>query len=299
MKFEGILFPHPVLGRDDDVQGKYCVVDPIYIRGKETSKITVEHELFNDPITELLKNGNAAFATEVHCKNTGYRETFSCLQGLSNRAIQEIEIPNGRLRAIVETMSLVVATKTFRYSFNNSWNTDYNGKIFTVKKGMPLAYGGEARIDIPEENDGKKGGQSFIRIIMNDGNKNGPFDVNLDDDPIVVVLSRKDFDMYSKLSRRSENSQLFISSIALPAISYAIANMEGPSGCSFNDCKWYQAIDARMQTSPELAELEKTEVHSIKAAQIILKSPLGKMLEQMMTIEDENGNDDVGEKEPL
>ena len=93
MKFEGICFPHPVLGRYDDVTGKYSVTDPIYEGGESASKITVEHELFSPVIAEQLKKGNVAFATELHCKNTGYRETFICDEPNSTKATQHIEIP--------------------------------------------------------------------------------------------------------------------------------------------------------------------------------------------------------------
>lgn len=290
MKFEGICFPHPVLGRYDDVIGEYSVPEPLYEGGETNSKIIIEHELFSPAIAEQMKNENAAFATELHCRNTGYRETFICDTENKTKATQTIEIPKGRLRGIVETTALVVATRSFRYAYHNSWNDDYKGKTFPIKKGMPLTIGLEGKIDIPEQNDGKKGGQSFIRIQVDDSMKTGPFKVIMSDDPLVVVLSRKDFESYSKLSRRKENSNFFLSAIALPAISYAIANMDSSAGESSKDCKWYQAIEAKMQTAPELVELEKNEFHSINAAQIILKSPLGQMLEQMMSVEKEVGS---------
>jgi hypothetical protein len=291
MKFEGICFPHPVLGRYDDVTGKYSVTDPIYEGGESASKITVEHELFSPVIAKQLKKGNVAFATELHCKNTGYRETFICDEPNSTKATQHIEIPKGRLRGIVETTALVVAARSFSYAYHNSWNDDYKGKTFPIRKGMPLSIGVEGKIDIPEQNDGKKGAQSFIRIQVDESMKKGPFKIMMSDDPLVVVLPQKDFDLYSKLSRRKENSRLFLSSIALPAISYAIANMESSAGDASKDCKWYQAIEAKMQTSPELADLEKNEFHSVQAAQIILKSPLGQMLDEMMNIEEKIGSD--------
>jgi hypothetical protein len=289
MKFEGICFPHPVLGRYDDVTGEYSVTDPIYEGGESSSRITVEHELFSPVIAEQLKKENVAFATELHCKNTGYRETFICNQKNTTKATQSIEVPKGRLRGIIDTTALIVATRSFRYAYHNSWNDDYKGKTFPIRRGMPLTIGVEGKIDIPEQNDGKKGGQSFIRIQVDESIKSGPFKVMMGDDPLVVVLARKDFESYARLSRRKANSSIFISSIALPAISYAIANMYSNAGDSSKDCKWYQAIEAKMQTNPELANLEKNEFHSIQAAQIILKSPFGEMLNEMIKVEDKVG----------
>lgn len=288
MRFEGVLFPHPVLKRSDDVQGSYSVTDPdVEIQDKTT--ITIEHELHNEAINKHLKSGNAVYATEIHCKNTGYREVFACEPSEDKATVQKIQIPKGNLRGVVETLALVVGQKTFDYKYNESWNPDYKGKNFKVLKGMPLAYGGEAKFEVPEEDQEKRGGQSFIEIKVNEENKSGPFDVVLDFDPLVVILSKKDYDLYYTLSKRKENSKIFLSSIALPAISYAIANMDSDTGHTFRDNKWYQAIEAKMQTTAELADLEKDQLHSIKAAQIILKSPLGATLEQMLLSEQQNG----------
>ena len=288
MRFEGVLFPHPVLKRSDDVQGSYSVSDPICEVTDKTT-ITIEHSLDNDAINGELKNENAVFATEIHCKNTGYREVFTCGPSKEKTTVQKIEIPKGNLRGVVETLALVVGRKTFVYGYNDSWNPDYTDKSFTIQKGMPLAYGGEAKFEVPEEDEGKKGGQSFIEIQVNEGMRSGPFDVVLDFDPLVVYLSKKDYELYFKLSKRKENSKIFLSSIALPAISYAIANMDSTDGDSFKDKKWYQAIEAKMQTSTELVNLEKNQFHSIRAAQIILKSPLTATLGQMFLSEQKIG----------
>jgi len=288
MRFEGVLFPHPVLKRSDDVQGSYSVSDPI-CEVTDRTTITIEHSLHNDHIDSQLRNDHAVFATEIHCKNTGYREVFTCGPSKGQTTVQKIEIPVGNLRGVVETLALVVGKKTFLYEYNESWNPDYKGKSFTIRKGMPLAYGGEAKFEIPEEDEGKKGKQPFIEIKVNERNINGPFDVVLDLDPLVVYLSKKDYELYFKLSKRKENSKIFLSSIALPAISYAIANMDSSSGESFKDNKWYQAIEAKMQTSEELADLDKNQFHSVKAAQIILKSPLCATLDQMFALEQKNG----------
>ena len=277
MRFDGNLFPNPVLGRSNDVAGKYEPLPPIVEISSEII-INIKHQLFCDSIQSEIKEGNANYCVEIHCLNTFYRKTFHSLD-----EDQTIKLPAHDLRGNIELNFLIIASTDFKYQYSKSWHPDYESMEFHLSKGMPLAYGGSSNFEVEDQFDGLQKGSNFIHIIQDDSQVTGPFEVSLNGDPLVISLPKKEFQMYHTLYQRPDYGRHFHSAIAVPAISYAISIMGSQSGDAFSDRKWYQAIKAKMESDQDLRSLEINETDSLKAAQLILQNPLNEMLNNIKT----------------
>ena len=278
MRFDGNLFPNPVLGISNDVAGKYEPLPPIVETGSDV-KIIIKHQLFCDSIQSEIKEENANFCVEVHCLNTFYRKTFHSFE-----EDQTVIIQSNELRGNVDLNFLIVASNEFKYSYSKSWHPDYENMEFLLSKGMPLAYGGSSNFEVEDMFEGGKTGSNFIHIIQDDTRNTGPFEISLTGDPLVISLPKKEFQVYHSLYQRPDYGRHFHAAIASPAIAYAISIMGSQSGDTFSDRKWFQAIKAKMESDQELQKLEINESDALKAAQIILKNPLYDMLSNIKTV---------------
>jgi hypothetical protein len=277
MRFDGNLFPNPVLGRSNDVAGKYEPLPPIVDISSEIN-INIKHQLFCDSIQSEIKEGNANYCVEIHCLNTFYRKTFHSFD-----EDQKVKVSSHDLRGNIELNFLIIASTDFKYPYSKSWHPDYESMEFHLSKGMPLAYGGSSNFEVEDQFDGLQKGSNFIHIIQDDSQLTGPFEVSLTGDPLIISLPKKEFQMYHSLHQRPDYCRHFHSAIAVPAISYAISIMGSQSGDVFSDRKWYQAIKAKMESDQDLRSLEINETDSLKAAQLILQNPLNEMLHNIKT----------------
>ncbi|NBU96999.1 MAG: hypothetical protein EBS19_02105 [Spirochaetia bacterium] len=283
MRFDGNIFPHPVLGRSNDVSGKYQPLPP-QVEIEKSVEIKIKHQLFCAPIMDEIKKGNANFCVEIHCLNTYFRKTY-----VSKEEDQLISIPSGELRGNVELNYLVIANYEYSYKYTNAFHKDYEGMVFQLEKGMPLAYGGSSNFEVADEFSGNGKGSSFISVIQDDQRASGPFEVELGTDRLVISLPRKEFQLYHSLHQREEYSRYFHSSIAAPSIAYAISIMASTSGDTYADRKWYQAIKAKIDSEPELNGHEISETDSLIIAQKILKNPF---LDTLENIRNNIGNEE-------
>ena len=286
MRFDGNLFPHPVLGINDDVSGQYKP-DSLKVKIESEINLNVTHQLDNPSIEEEIKNGNAEFVSEIHCLNTYFRKVY-----VSNVSNQDIKVGVGDVRGHIDILFLVSAKRDFQYHFNESWHSDYKGKCFNIKRGMPLAYGGFSKTEIPNEYFAKDKGGAFIQILPNKDKPSGPFEVILENDPLTLYLSKKDYDEYSRLSGNKDYAPYFQSAIAVPALAHALGIMATPNGEHYSDRKWYQALNAKLDTDPELINLDRNEHNALKISQVILKNPFHRMLKQIKASADQSPSSD-------
>ena len=286
MKFDGNLFPHPVLGINDDVSGQYKP-DSLKVRIESEINLNVTHQLYNPSLEEEIKNGNAEFSTEIHCLNTYFRKVYP-----SDVSNQDIKVGVGDIRGHIDILFLISAKRDFQYHFNESWHTDYKGKRFNIKRGMPLAYGGFTKTEIPNDYFAKDKGGAFIQILPNKDKASGPFEVILENDPLTLYLSKKDYEEYSRLSANKDYAPYFHSAIAVPALAHALGIMASTKGEQYSDRKWYQALDAKLDTDPELINLDRNENNALKISQIILKNPFHRMLKQIKASADQSPTSD-------
>ena len=136
MKVSNISFPHPVLGKEDDVTGFY---KPEYVPVLDRDKIvlSVKYVLSNPTLEKLVSQKKAFFAVQLNCPQTIYRRTW-----YSYDKTQNIEIESSELRNGVEVSFYIIAERNIPNYVIDGANQDYKGYEFYIDKGDILAYDG-------------------------------------------------------------------------------------------------------------------------------------------------------------
>ena len=75
MVYNNREYPHPVLGVDDSISGRFDIHLSVKA-GKDTIRIEPIFNLENECIARLIQDKKALFATQVYCRSTMYRSLF-------------------------------------------------------------------------------------------------------------------------------------------------------------------------------------------------------------------------------
>lgn len=276
MKLSNVSFPHPVLGinqgLEPDINGEFIVFYEDSV--SDLYKVQIEFNLYQKQINELIKLGNAAYACEVNCRKTAYRELYT-----TTDTSQSIVIPTDLLRDEVSWDFFVIATKDFNYTEKGEWHPDYKNKTFSVEKGMPLAYGGQKRRMI--EWDPLSDRKNSLITVEPGTNDTGPFTVDLQSETINIFLPKKTFMLFEGIyASRPEYQDAFHASLVVPAIAKAITVMESSEGSDLEEKKWFQTIDIKLENDPRLA----AEDDPFKKAQMILENPFSSLSERLAIV---------------
>lgn len=271
MKLSSLSLPHPVLGIEDDVNGSYRVDCSVALNPEKVA-LSIKQALLNDTLEEMIKDGEAIFNVEVQCKQTIFRKSF-----LSESKEYRIEIPSNVLRNRVDVCFYIVAIKDkIDYRVDGA-NRDYENNSFEIKKGDVLASGGNTWFPALKDWRALKAADSFL--VIEKGNfQEGPVNILLNRNKIVVELSKKDYDLYNFHYRRANLYPIFHSSIVFPVLLFAIMKIKDNSK-DYSDCQWYTALNFRKDNEEELSRLDWNEDENLpRIAQIILADPINRML---------------------
>ena len=286
MKLGNISFPHPVLGikieenETPEVNGLYKVTCEHLT--SETTSFIINHKLINSiQISDLVKNKEAAFVTEISSSKTAFRKSFSTYENN-----QKIEIDTNCFRDLVILNFFVIATESFIYSDNNDvWHPDYKDARFEVTKGMPLAYGGQIKVII-ERGRSNGGISSFFNIDLDQtSEKNGPFRVWLESETIDILLPEKAFFNFSNLYENQPGyDETFHAALAVPALFEALTVIRDDSD-AHSERRWYQALEVKLEKDFSLKVDELEGVELLELAQKIINNPFTKLTESLIQIE--------------
>lgn len=277
MKTSNISFPHPVLGVSNDAIGEYTAALSVAL-GKEAVSLRVGHQLKNPEYQELLSGRKARFCVEVHCPKTFFRKAY-----LSDAIDQEIAIEGSALRDRVEVEFFMTALEDIKRFSLNGWHPDYKGVPFDIRKGSLVAYGGKSSFMAETEWIAAKSISSFLQVKKGK-DADGPFEIMLTSDPVILFLSKNDYEKFAHLNQASGAAPIFHAGIVLPAIVYALSAMLGPDKDQFENCKWYQALQTRRENDDELRKIDWTLDKVPQIAQTLLKGPVGRSLDALDTL---------------
>jgi hypothetical protein len=282
MKISNISFPHPVLGVADDVRGYY---EPELGVGMARHKITlsVEHSLSNKTLQKLVSDKKVFFAVELNCPQTIYRTTYC-----SHNKNQTFEIDASELRNAVEVSFYVVANEDlYNYAVDGA-NKDYGGYKFEIGKGDILAYGGTFGF-IAGKTWASAESIASIFDVQKSGKEDGPMSFCTSDEKIIIKLSKKDYAKYEEVSRAHQFYSVLHSSMAFPALMYALAEMMEQNENSEEDesrndgCEWKQILENRINNDENLKKIgwDRTKIPEI--AQILLEKPVDRMFGSLLS----------------
>ena len=283
MKINNLSLPHPVLGLNDDILGKY---EPQLQVTLARDKITmdVQHVLMCEDIQSRIASGEAAFCVELNCTKTIYRNSF-----ISQDANQKIEVPSDLLRDRVAVSFFIIAIKEILNYAPKEAHPDYRDYRFVLNVGDVMGVGeGDASFMAEKDWVAAKTVSSFIAIIP--GNEQaGPMDIDLSDSKVIVRLSKDDYQRYAN-SRESEYAPIFHSAIVLPVLTYAVSEMILDENVGiYENKKWCQVLNDFKENDERFRAEAWDTSNAPRLAQMILDNPLNRTLS---TIQQQLGKDD-------
>lgn len=270
MKSSNYSFPHPVLGRDDDIEGSF-LTGLEYTIGREEIALTCKFTIKNTTLEELIASEKAACCIQVTCSSTKYRKVFT----LENNS-DEFFLTAKKLRGKVEIKYYIISLVKITDYSPDEINKDYKGFGFDIEEGDILAHDFEQYL-FPADKTWEKlmSISSFMRISES-SKISGPAEYRLDEDKITIYLSQDDYAYYKFLHSNEKLASTFHASVAFPALMFAIGETIGENS-PYSEKLWYLHLQSRKENDDRIKNnWEKQNIPLI--CQTILDNPLSREL---------------------
>lgn len=273
MKVKNISYPHPVLGNEDDVSGKF---DPSYTRamGRDLVALRFEFKLQNKTLEKLLKEKRAVFTVEVECASTFFRTVFSTYE---KEAVFQIDA--AKIREAVSLGFFIRATEPIKNYVIDGCHPDYKGFSFEIDPGDVLAIAGYSEFIAEKDFDPLKPSiSSFIAIKENTKREHGLMEVDYDDpEKITIRLAKSDWRNYLAVKTRKSAASVLHASIVLPVLADAILLVEKGDELS-QDSHWFKRLNIILEQK-SLSDEKSPLVAAQKILQLPIERGLGGMIE--------------------
>lgn len=270
MKSSNYSFPHPVLGRNDDIGGSFQT-DLEYSIGREEITLTCKFTLQNKTLEELIASGKANCCIQITCSTTKYRKIFT-LQDNTD----EFRLPTKKLRGKVEISYYIISlVKIIDYT-PDGMNEDYSQFGFDIEEGDILAHDFEAYSFPAEKTWEKLMSISSFMQISESPKASGPVEYRLDEDKIIIYLSQNDYATYEFLHSNEKLASTFHASVALPALMFAIGEVTDKNS-PYSEKLWYLHLQSRRENDERLKKIWERQ-NAPLICQIILGNPLSREL---------------------
>jgi len=251
MKISNQLFPHPVLGIRDDINGNFSV-EFIWSCDRYNYKLNPRFNIENDEIEKLINEKKASFLMCVECANTMFRESF-----VIESHDAEIKINAEKLRDEVNVSFFVIALQSIEQYSNSLFHKDYNDCSFFIEKGDILAYGGETYF-IAEKNYEYLKAVSSIMEIVEGQDDNGYSAADFNEEKIKITLNKKNYEIYIECRDNKYFTAVFHTSLVFPLLLKALGYIKDEIE-DYTEKKWYKIIKTRIEE--ENLSLEDEEKH--------------------------------------
>ena len=269
MAASSISYPHPVLGNGDDIS--IGEISPIvsYEISDEAIHLNVDQLTSGHSyIDQMVQNGDALWHLRIQCSRTYMRENFSI-----NDNSFEVRLQGEDYEGMVDVEISVVARKDIADYQPEGIHDDYEDEKFQLRAGEVIGIGPTFRFLVDKVYDPLKAPVSSLVRITEGEHKDGPFTLTLDDDLIIVRLSKSDWHEYAGI--RDRVPPVVHSAIVLPALAEAIRKIY-----EHTDSLW----GGRLKDLLEASNID--EGAPLAAAQEILASPVTRTINDVNAILD-------------
>jgi len=271
MRYDNIIFPHPVLRiNDDSIKGK-IEYEPEITEDENYYNIFIKFNVDNGDILSLIESGKAEYLVEVNCSDTLFRKVYT-----SSENKLQFRIPTHKVKGKVIFDNFIVAKEPIPDYKNSEAHPDYKDYVINIEKGDVLAFFGS--FDFTAQIDYKKlkAVASFMEVVEGDGEYT---DFDLDADKILIKLPKEEYKLFQQpvISKEPGFAPVFHSSLVLNALIVALYNYD-----EYKDRLWAQAVKYRMDNDEELQDYSFDDEAKIpEIAQALLGNPFGRLLKQL------------------
>jgi hypothetical protein len=274
-------FPHPVLSpfRDDVLPNDFRL--NLTIRpDADNYYVTYEFVHGNRTIDDMTSATRAAYAIHVECKRNYFRKVF-----LLKAATGIITISASELVGHVELVGLVLSSGTIDNYSPYGVHDDYAGHSFSLGVGDVLAASQAHSFEAYTDYDPLNRISSILTIRQSDAIDEGPITVDLQEDKIVVTLSRADYSRYTELKADPALGPLLANQVVIPAMLEALHEMRELEEDDFQldmRKRWFRSVHKKIADSG--IDIRETDKPTIEILQVLLKLPLRRSLEGLIQI---------------
>ena len=264
MALNAISYPYPVYGNGDDIVGAVMEPSIAYTITDEAIQLKVSDlTTGHADIDGLVNDGIARWQIRVKCPRTYMRENF-----LVEGPEWDTNLTGSDYEGTVEIETRVLAVEDIaKYSPANA-HEDYNGTDFFLKSGELLAIGPNFTFLVDKDYDPLKAPVASLLNVVEGEHDSGSFQLTLDDDIIIIKLSKKDWSQYAGI--RDRVPTLLHSALVMSVLAVAITKVD-----EHQETLW----SARLQDL-----IEKKAINTdcaLTAAQEILDSPLTRTFDEV------------------
>ncbi len=272
---ENKSFQHPVLiesvapDQRDYVAKSFQVTSEFTLDERKRPVLGLHFTLSEPSLGLLVKSGKAKYAAEVYCPSTFLRRLVTCVEPLLS-----CKFNKGELHEKVEISTYVVCDKAIRGHSSDNLHPEFGKNAsFDLREGDVLAVG------LPQvfwwDLDFRKPITSIFVLAGNDNCTEGVFELDFEAEMVQIMMHPNDKEKFNAMRRQIMFKPFLLASVYLNALAEALRFMSLDEGTSYEDRKWYRAIQNKL----EAKELDLKSMTSFSVgAQLLLNMPLEKIL---------------------
>jgi len=263
-------FSHPVIGpvRDGVTNSQFSMEQNSVQADGLNYYIDLEFKLTDSDLLRYIDAGHAFYALHVEAKGFFYRRLFDHLPCKSHVTL-EGDIVSGK----IDCLPLIISTAQIPDYQLSGFHEDYNNTSFDLQKGDILAIGSGFSFEAEKEYDPMEKLSSIMQVLPDDRLDNGIMEVDLSGEKITVFVSKEDHGKYTRLQQQHETSAILLQSVAVPALTSAIAYLKTESEENI-PYRWQKAL--KRKTDALGLSMEDSDPAGISCH--ILDGPFGRML---------------------
>ena len=267
MKESQISYPHPVLCNGHDIPGFQIDLGFEYEFSDESITLKTTKQLItgHKEIDNLVAEGTAKWLIRIKCARTYQREIF-----LTNIKDWEIALSGPDYEGNVRIETEIITTIDIDNYKPLGLHEDYGSANFSIQSGGILAIGPIFTFNVDKDYDPLKEPLQSIFKIMPGTHASGAFKTLLDDEFILVYLSKKDWAEYARI--RDRVPFILHSVIVVPVLAKAISEIE-----EYETSLWSGRLNS------EIAKRGLSSFDPLTVAQELLDSPLTRGFKELNT----------------
>lgn len=276
MNIAGFHFPHPILGKPGDYQvSPLTMTNYNFIDKSDSHRFEFSSELNDDYLLDLLGKKQIEMVCEVNCTHTFYRRIF---KSFSTKLA--FEIPYNDLRKKVELQLFLIANERVDQFKSPNISKKFSDQSFIVEKGDLL---GILEQQVLNVDMGSGQVSDIIMVTQHEEDEYHGVRYFLNNDYIQVKLHQNQFELLKTIHNNPEFSDIIISSLLIPAFSFACAHINEDDENKYGERKWFETLKEKALDLCGTEYLDKNSTPEF--IDKLLQFPNPRLLKSMVTLQ--------------
>ncbi len=286
MRIVDKYYGYPVISHSsDDFNSVFDIqVDSIELPDEEVLLVKTVIELEDREILKLISENKIVFTIHFEESKTCYREIVQ-FKTLKN----EFKIPFGKVRDKIEVCGFLTTTTEIKGFKSDNMHPFYKNMEVNYEPYQIIGFSSSIVIDLVKEEDEIKEPKSIFAIISNKDENSKTYELDWNENRIIIKMPENDFKIYGQLSSRNllqnQTQEILLAKIVMPVMVEAF-NLLKNSIDLYSNLLWFKSIvktfkDKNINIEKEL---DKESFDAYKYAQILFDSIYPKALQQVVDL---------------